>query len=69
MERLGCQYCRWWDEEGQKFQYHFAWLTDWRPLDGLNPRLRQFHCSWCGVNTYKVLSTEQLEKLGDFKHA
>jgi len=29
-------------------------LTDWKPGEGLNPRLRMFQCPLCDTRVYKV---------------
>ena len=65
MLRVRCFHCREWDEEKEGYRYHFVNLTDWKPPFGIEPRIRKFHCSYCGTDTFRVLTAGQLSKLGE----
>ena len=37
-------------------------MTDWRPYEGVDPRIREFKCPKCGGVIYKRLTLKQLER-------
>ena len=47
-----------------KRAYAFARETDWMPVVGLDPELREFKCSECGKVFYMVVMEAELAMVG-----
>jgi len=60
---IKCESCRVWNDIGGGWIYHKMTLTSWRPISGLDPHLRKFHCSFCGVDEYVRISSIPLKEL------
>lgn len=58
--RAKCQNCKEWDRQQERFRYHLAKMTDWLPMSGYDPSLRQFKCENCGFEFYVSLWEEDL---------
>jgi len=53
--KIKCHLCRAWNERTKRYEYSLAEKTDWKPLPGHDPNLRQFKCAACGELSYRVL--------------
>lgn len=56
-----CQLCKWYDRDEEAWNYKMAFITDWRPPKGLDPKMREFKCSGCGQLFYVILTRKQVE--------
>jgi len=65
--RIKCYACRHWDELKRKWRYHMMEKTNWRPPEGIDSAIREFHCPNCNAFTYRVLTNGELflEKIGN----
>jgi ribosomal protein L32E len=52
--RRRCPHCAWWDNFKRQRHFSMAKMTDWRPPDGTDPKMREFKCSDCGYVFYQV---------------
>jgi len=62
-----CEECKRWSEGEKKFFYSRMVATNWKPPSGINQRMRQFRCSSCSAEVFQVLTTKQLERLGEVR--